>query len=96
MDFEESTTDICRWFGQRVRRRRRAMNLSQEELAERADIHRTYLASLESKGGRNPTIRVVERIAAALKVTPGDLLNMSPINEVDDIRYSDDLGKSLP
>ncbi|MDZ4139803.1 MAG: helix-turn-helix transcriptional regulator [Erythrobacter sp.] len=93
MDFEESTTDICQWFGQRVRHRRRAMDLSQEELAERADIHRTYLASLESTGGRNPTIRVVERIAAALEVTPGDLLNMPPIKDVGDV---DDLGKSSP
>ncbi len=75
MDQEESTTDICKRFGKRVRSRRRAMDISQEELAERADIHRTYLASLESKGGRNPTIRVVERIAMALKVTPGSLLD---------------------
>lgn len=75
MDLEENTADICERFGKRVRSRRRAMDLSQEELAERADIHRTYLASLESKGGRNPTIRVVERIAAALEITPGHLLD---------------------
>ena len=71
----KDSDDICVRFGQRVRSRRRAMDISQEELAESADIHRTYLASLESKGGRNPTIRVVERIAAALEVTPGSLLD---------------------
>jgi transcriptional regulator with XRE-family HTH domain len=67
--------DICKHFGANVRRIRRAKEMSQEELAHRADIHRTYLASLESKGGRNPTIKVVERLARALDVTPGQLLD---------------------
>lgn len=69
----KDNTDICQRFGERVRRRRREIDMSQEELAERADIHRTYLSSLERSGGRNPTIRVVQRIADALEVTPGSL-----------------------
>lgn len=67
--------DICKHFGANVRRIRRAQDLSQEELAHRADIHRTYLSALERSGGRNPTIRVVERIARALNVKPGELLD---------------------
>lgn len=67
--------DICKHFGANVRRIRRAKDMSQEELAHRADIHRTYLSALERSGGRNPTIKVVERIAKALDVTLGELLD---------------------
>ena len=67
--------DICKHFGANVRRIRRAKDLSQEELADLANIHRTYLSALERSGGRNPTIKVVERIAKALDVTPGQLLD---------------------
>ncbi len=60
--------DICRRFGQNVRRVRRAQELSQEKLAELADLHRTYITSLERGGGRNPTIRAADKIAKALGV----------------------------
>ena len=66
--------DICKRFGANVRRMRRAQDISQEELAHRADVHRTYLSSLERTGGRNPTLRVMERIAVALGVDVADLL----------------------
>ncbi len=60
--------DICRRFGQNVRRVRRAQELSQEKLAGLADLHRTYITSLERGGGRNPTIRAADKIAKALGV----------------------------
>ena len=60
--------DICRRFGQNVRRIRRLQELSQEKLAELADLHRTYITSLERSGGRNPTIRAAGKIAKALNV----------------------------
>ena len=72
---KDDDTDICKKFGARVRRRRREIEMSQEELAERAAIHRTYLSSVERSGGRNPSIRVVERIVRALGVTSGSLLD---------------------
>lgn len=68
-------TDICKTFGERVRRLRREKDWSQDDLADRADIHRTYLSSLERTGARNPTIRVAQRIAAALGVSMGSLLD---------------------
>jgi transcriptional regulator with XRE-family HTH domain len=46
---------------------RRARGLSQEELAHRAKIHQTYLSGVEG-GKRNPSIVVLQRIAAALSV----------------------------
>lgn len=60
--------DICKRFGQNVRRIRRAQELSQEKLAELADLHRTYITGLERGGGRNPTIRAAGQIAKALGV----------------------------
>lgn len=60
-------------FGRAVRRAREAKGLSQEQLAEAARIHRTYLSGVET-GTRNPTLEVVERLARALDVTPSRLL----------------------
>jgi transcriptional regulator with XRE-family HTH domain len=57
-----------------VRRLRKAKGISQEELAFRAGVHRTYASDLE-RGVRNPTIMIVERLAAALSVSPGSLLD---------------------
>jgi transcriptional regulator with XRE-family HTH domain len=66
--------DVCKLFGSNVRRIRRAKDISQEELADRADIHRTYLSALERAGDRNPTLRVMDRLAAALDVPLASLL----------------------
>ena len=53
---------------------RRAKGLSQEGFAHEAGIHRTYISDLE-RGARNPTIEVVDRLARALGVSLGDLLD---------------------
>jgi transcriptional regulator with XRE-family HTH domain len=42
--------------------------LSQEELAERAELHRTYVSDIE-RGARNPSLRSIDRLAKALKVS---------------------------
>lgn len=59
--------------GALIREHRRAKGLSQEELGHRADLHRTYVSSLE-RGVRNPTITVLCRIAAALETSVSELL----------------------
>lgn len=66
--------DICKRMGATVAKLRRERGLSQEEFADQAGIHRTYISDIE-RGARNPTIRVVERIARALEVQPGSLLD---------------------
>ncbi|MEN3813590.1 helix-turn-helix transcriptional regulator [Chromobacterium piscinae] len=63
-------------FATNVRRRRLALGLSQEELAEQAGVHRTYVGMLE-RGEKNVTIYNIERIAAALNVSPASLLQES-------------------
>jgi transcriptional regulator with XRE-family HTH domain len=60
-------------FGQNVRRIRNEAGLSQEELAFRAKLHRTYISSVE-RGERNVSIENIFAIADALQVAPGDLL----------------------
>ncbi len=50
------------------------LGISQEELAERADLHRTYIAGIE-RGGRNITLRSVDKLAKALRVSVSALLS---------------------
>ncbi|MGE8224495.1 MAG: helix-turn-helix domain-containing protein [Stenotrophomonas sp.] len=61
-------------FAANVRRLRKARGLSQEELAEAAGVHRTYVGMIE-RGEKNVTIYNIERIALALRVSPGSLLD---------------------
>lgn len=65
-------------FAENVRRKRQELNLSQEALAERAGVHRTYVGMLE-RCEKNVTIYNIERIALALAVEPALLLT-SPKN----------------
>jgi transcriptional regulator with XRE-family HTH domain len=64
---------ILQAFGNNVATRRRELGLSQEGLAERAGLHRTYVGSVE-RGERNPALKSIVKIALALGVDPGDLL----------------------
>ncbi len=59
-------------FGRTVRTLREARGYSQEELAERATLHRNYVGSLE-RGERNVAIENIVKLARALSVRPGDL-----------------------
>lgn len=54
-------------FGVVVRRRREKLGLSQEEFAAKADIHRTYISSIEL-GKVQVSIRIAQQLANALKV----------------------------
>jgi transcriptional regulator with XRE-family HTH domain len=55
-------------FGLRLRALREKAGLSQEELAERAQVHRTYLSGIE-RGRRNPSLINLLRIAKALNLS---------------------------
>lgn len=60
-------------FGEMVRLYRGRAGYSQEELAGRAGIHRTYIGGIE-RGERNPTLTMIHRLARALDVPPSRLL----------------------
>ncbi|WP_245259757.1 helix-turn-helix transcriptional regulator [Methylopila sp. 73B] len=59
--------------GLNLKRLRLEKGLSQEELAFQAKLHRTYVSGVE-RGVRNPTVTVLEGIAAALGVPSSRLL----------------------
>jgi transcriptional regulator with XRE-family HTH domain len=61
-------------FGQRIRQLRREHNLSQEELAARCGLHRTYLSSLE-RGERNVSLVNIHRLAAGMGLPVADLFH---------------------
>jgi ribosome-binding protein aMBF1 (putative translation factor) len=60
-------------FGRAVRKHRIAAGMSQEQLAYRADIHRTYVGDVE-RGERNIGLVNVERLASALGVKTSVLM----------------------
>lgn len=68
-----NTTSTRLAFARTLRRRREALSLSQESLAEQAGLHRTYVSSVE-RGQRNITIDNIHRLARALGVRPHELL----------------------
>ena len=65
--------DIRKQVGLKVQRIRREQGLSQEELAFRSGLHRTYISGVE-RGVRNPTVLVLKELADALEVAPAVLL----------------------
>jgi len=72
MNWHWMSTDLKR-FGQRVRELRLAAGLSQEELAERAALHRTYIGGIE-RGERNVVVLNLLRLARALRIRVCELL----------------------
>jgi transcriptional regulator with XRE-family HTH domain len=59
-------------FGERVREIRKEKELSQEELAHKADLHRTYIGMIE-RAEKNITLLNIEKIASALEVNIKEL-----------------------
>lgn len=59
-------------FGQKVREIRLKQNISQEKLAEKANLHRTYIGMIE-RAEKNITLLNIQKIADALGVTISDL-----------------------
>jgi len=66
--------DLRRVVGNNVKHWRTKRGYSQEELAFRSELHRTYVSAVE-RGIRNPTILIVGKLAAALGVRPVLLLD---------------------
>ena len=61
----KSTIDIQ--FGARIAELRKRLNISQEELAERCGVHRTYIGSIE-RGEKSPTLNTIEKFAKGLGI----------------------------
>lgn len=66
--------DVRKILAGNIKAARNRLNLSQEELADRAGIDRTYVSGIERQV-RNPTITVVAKFAEALETTTAALLD---------------------
>jgi transcriptional regulator with XRE-family HTH domain len=69
-----ASKDIRNILADNIRCYRHQMNLSQENLADRCGLHRTYIGSVE-RGERNVTLSTLEVLASALKTTAPKLLS---------------------
>jgi len=69
---QKKKTDIKQRFGLAVKRRRHELTISQEELADRADLHRTYISDIE-RGTRNVSLEGIEKLVDALEISVSDL-----------------------
>ncbi len=61
-------------FSKRIKTERLKQGLSQEELAEKAGVHRTYIGMIE-RAEKNITLKNIEKISLALKIKLSDLFN---------------------
>lgn len=71
-------SNLNRVFGTTVKSTRSALGISQEELAGRAGLHRTYISDVE-RGARNPSLKSIEKLAEALELSVAGLFRR--INE---------------
>jgi ribosome-binding protein aMBF1 (putative translation factor) len=61
-------TDIKKQFGLVIKMWRQQSGISQDELAWRAELHRTYISDIE-RGARNPSLQSIDKLAKALKMS---------------------------
>jgi CheY-like chemotaxis protein len=64
--------DLKALLGTAIKAERSALGISQEELAYRANLHRTYISDVE-RGARNPSIASIEKLADALQISVSTL-----------------------
>ncbi len=62
-----NASDVKQRFGRALKKRRMELGISQEELGERAGLHRTYIADIE-RGERNLALENIEKLARALEL----------------------------
>jgi len=74
----EHIKDLNKAFGLRIRNLRKKKSLSQEDLADRAGLHPTYVGGVE-RGERNPSLESILKIAKALEISPGQLFKFEGV-----------------
>ena len=68
-----NNSNSLKLLGDNVRKQRQKLGISQEELADRSDLHRTYIGGIE-RGERNIGFLNLVKLARALGVEPSELL----------------------
>ncbi len=69
--------DVRKRVGLNLKKYRLVKGFSQEELAFECGLHRTYVSGVE-RGVRNPTVLILEKIAKALDISAGRLIDDKP------------------
>lgn len=75
-------SDFLKTFGNKIRIVKKAIGLTQEELAEKCGLQNTYIGGIE-RGERNITILSVEKLAEGLEVVPSELFEFDDFNLYD-------------
>jgi transcriptional regulator with XRE-family HTH domain len=70
----DPSSNVLAQFGCRVKELRKSLDLSQEDLAERAGLHRTYIGMIE-RAEKNITLVNIEKIATALETNIREMFN---------------------
>ncbi|MCA0979294.1 helix-turn-helix domain-containing protein [Qipengyuania flava] len=74
--------DVVQLLGENVRRYRKRLGMTQEQLAHEAEMERSYVSDLE-RGTRNPSVRALGRLAQALRIQPDQLLRVCDDQEAE-------------
>ena len=69
-----TTNSLQKQLGLAIRARRERLKISQEGFADKIGMHRAYYGAIE-RGYKNLTLKVIERVAEGLGVTPAALFN---------------------
>lgn len=93
-EFPNESLALQARFGAAIKSHRLRLGVTQEELAWRADLHRSYLADIE-RGGRNVTLCSIVNLAKALQITLGTLLSHSVDQESSQSDIGDGFGEIL-
>ena len=75
-------------FGGRVRKARKALNVSQEELASISGLNRSHMGEIE-RGQASPTLITIDRIAKALNCSIAELMDDNPSHLSSGLRWID-------
>lgn len=70
-------SDVTAWVGHRIQSPRLERGWTQEQLAEYADLHVSYISTLE-KGKKNPSIEVISRLSSAFQLTLSEFFSAAP------------------
>jgi len=79
--------------GMRIKTLRKALEITQQQLADKTDVSRIYIQALESNR-RLPSMKVLNRLASALEVDVTDLVQSMPSDKRGRLHLEEILGKS--
>ncbi|MEK4849202.1 helix-turn-helix transcriptional regulator [Paenibacillus sp. FSL H7-0756] len=80
---DEFKPELVKRIGERIRRLRKEMNLSQEQLAERSGLHTNYVGQVE-RGEKNLTLETLEKVVTGLNISLEELFRyIGPMEQKD-------------